>query len=344
MSPKQDSLHRIIKATYLSAHKFLSTLKRIPASELPDKLEALVIYLKKKAGECKELERLIQMDAQKEEEAAHNEMEVQMVDFLGRKGLIRTARNILTELCITDLIPLEPYKDAKLSIEQIRGASTPKISHASSAQVLVLDAAVTRRYIMLCKSGRREEAVDYYMQHESLVDKELLSLLILPPDSFLFSKISSAYSDVLLFPQLQDRIVRDALGGTECMFYHRVSLGVAGFSTLACREEEEAKCPGCNPKKANLAKYMPKTMRSASRILCSYTKASIPADAPIYCTESGQIVSEPCITTFVSDKARLGKLAPTQHVDHPHRDTGVGEKEPKGKPGKMGKLRRCYFA
>ncbi|KAI5188682.1 macrophage erythroblast attacher [Nematocida sp. AWRm77] len=298
MQTKREALHRLIKSTYLSTEKFAASLANVTPSGIQEKISALYQYIKKKEAECKALELEIDKEALLEEQKEENEVVLQMVDFLGRQGLVGTIEKISEELHLGSLISVEPYISAK---ESIKKAMVENISDivvcTDPASKLTCSTHVMWKFADLCVQSK-EEAILFCKKHRESLPSKYLPLLVLPSRSGLFQKLADECSNKKLGSFLAAEVSKINMNGKECMLYKRSTLGVSGFTTPACKEKEESTCPGCASQTSKLSKGIPKSMRSSTRILCTKTKQLIPEDSPIFANTAGEVF---CSLSLPSD-------------------------------------------
>jgi len=293
---KREALNRLIKATYISAQKFAETLAGVPEQDVASKLGALAQYFKKKGNECKELEEEIEKDRLREEKREENEVALQIVDYLGRKGMVRTAEKIVEEMRLEGVVNMAPYREARRSVRSIVERGSGGFGEEEQAEEEVRRAKIVWEFAKLCREEeRRERALEFCKDHKNDILGKHLPLLVLSRDSALFRSLAEKCSAKKLGFELSLRIAQARMGSEECALYRRVALGVSGFTTPACKERENAECPGCSERLLKLSKDVPRSIRSTTRILCSKTKSVIAEDTPIFASLTGEVFCKSAI-------------------------------------------------
>ncbi|OAG31362.1 macrophage erythroblast attacher [Nematocida displodere] len=291
----QERLHRLVRSSYLSSQKFALTLLETPLPALPGRIEALINYLHRKEKESLEIEAQIEQEHLKEEQIKENEVVLQVIDYLGRKGFIRTAALIRQELHLQELIDIAPYQDSKMHSQRILARTDPDLDRPPLPQAppeieeLIQRAYVCIQFSSLCTLAKKEEALGLCRKHRDLIAPKYLLLLVLSPDSESFRKLADECTEARVMATLTTEIAKITLKKQECMLYRRVALGVSGFITSACREAEDTFCPGCTPSVSCLANNLPKSMRSTTRLLCTKTKLLIPEDSVVFANKHGEV-------------------------------------------------------
>ncbi|KAI5184415.1 hypothetical protein NEHOM01_0160 [Nematocida homosporus] len=283
MIEKTEALHRAAKVVYLSAQKYAGTLASMHPEAIPDKLRSLEQYLRRKEVEVRALEAEIEAAVLKEEEASENEVLLQVADFLGTQGLVKTATTLISETKAAHLISLNKYCIAQEYVRSIDSIpATPAIEASNTNTNSEANSAfITWRFATLCQESR-SAALVFCKQNQAIIPVRALSLLVLPPNSLLFQKIADSYAKRKVFNKLAQNM-------PQCRLYQRVALGISGFTTPACREKEESYCPGCSAKSVRIARGFPKSMRTTTRVLCSTTHQLIPEGAPILASPNGEV-------------------------------------------------------
>ncbi|KAI5191317.1 macrophage erythroblast attacher [Nematocida minor] len=292
MEEKDVMLRKILKVTYLSVQKFGISLNSVSSDKVQEKMEALLDYLGKKEQECLRIEKEIK----KEEEKAKNEVIVSMVDFLGRRGFIQTAKEIQNEYQLEHLVDIEKYVVTKESVKNAFKKNCSEINldtnelgtedHSQAMRTAI----VCRDFVRICESAEsKESAHAFAKKYGKEIPSRILLLLVLPRESPLFSKISKEHK----VEEITDFLMKDvSTKDKQNYFYQRVALGISGFITPACKEKEESNCPGCSRSVSRIAANSPKSMRSSSRPLCSLLHTAIPPSHATYITSDGKVYGE----------------------------------------------------
>lgn len=292
MEEKDAVLHRILKVTYLSVQKFAISLNNVPEDKIQEKMSILLEYLEKKEKECLQIEE----EMKKEEKRRMEESVVELVDFLGRRGFIKTAKLIQKENLIEDLVDIEKYVKIKESLKQAieKGPSDKPVEITDvNNEVhgqMVYRAVISREFVRLCECDEtKNRASKFAKAHKESLSKEILLLLVLPAESLLFTKIANSYKNEKITECLNQAI---STKDSNCYFYQRVAMGISGFTTPACKETDSSDCPGCSRDMARIAENAPKSMRSSSRPLCTFLQTPIPSGHSTYITNDGDVYSE----------------------------------------------------
>ncbi|KAI5180322.1 macrophage erythroblast attacher [Nematocida sp. AWRm80] len=291
---REEQLHKLIKSTYLSSNKFCSSLINLSQDQLSYKIEALVQYLKKKQEECKTLETLIRQESLAKEQYLENETTIQIIDYLGRKGMIKTIQSITKELGLHQLIDISPYLQAKQSIEQIK--HSPKTHPKEKTEDISVEKVINRlkvcwRFSRLVLESR-EKALEYCKKNKEEIIQKHLPLLVLPVNSVPFQTLIEECTEKKLSLLFSSEILKVTLGHLEPLLYRRISLGIAGFVTPACKEKDFSTCPGCFSQAVKLSKMLPTSMRNTTTVICSLTKKVIPNGSSILTDQSGKVFQQ----------------------------------------------------
>lgn len=277
---KKDILHKLLKITYVSACKHANSLKSESLESAISKAANIAQYLKKKEAESREIEIAIEKDLKKEEEEKECEVLIEISKYLGEKGLTKTAESLVKEMHLEEFIYIDIYSKAKNAIKIVSSnAEYVSAKHESDAESA--KAFIRWQFASLCKESKKD-ALRFCQKHYNTILSSDLSLLPLNSNSALFRKISAEHSERNAFLRFLSKGYRSAL-------YPRVSLGISGFTTSACKEKEGSLCPGCSAETAKIARNLPRSMRSTTRVLCSQTGKLIPEGAPIVASPTGDV-------------------------------------------------------
>ncbi|EHY66430.1 macrophage erythroblast attacher [Nematocida ausubeli] len=314
MDEKQVLLQKLLKVTYLSAQKFGNALSETPSDKIHEKISRLLEYLQNKEVECQKIEEEKKIEERIAKEKMNNEMMVELIEFLGKRGFTRTAQSIKNQYPIKSLIDIEPYKAAKDSVKQAlstkyqqKAAYSKNFPAVDTAQKSVRMTVLCREVIRLCelKNPNKKKACMYIKKHKDEIPQQILSLLVLPKTSDLFHSIANRYKDCQISATLMKTLVYKTVPQHN-YFYQRVALGISGFITPVCREREKTDCPGCSKSIARIAEYCPKSMRTSSRLLCSAFGTFIPTNNATYVCKKGNVFSE-CAVKSESQRVDLKK-------------------------------------
>lgn len=292
---EKDELHKILKVTYLSVQKFSSTLATIEPEGIPEKIRALLEYLSKKEKECLVAEKQRKEEQQRKKQQNTHRMTIDLVKFLGERGFTRTADSIRKYYSIDDLVSTDKYIETKKTVKHAIVQNS--LENISSKPKSVRTALISREIASLCESPRKTERGKAYTlikQYKEDVPVQLLPLLVLPPDSSLFQRISKEFKKIKMQTVLENCLKELFSDFISSSFYQRTSLGVSGFITPACREreKEESQCPGCSRDISRLAANAPRSIRVISRPMCSIMKRVIPTSNTTYVSRTGEVFGE----------------------------------------------------